>query len=93
MSGSAVDGVKEKTGPEGAAAGSRRLYWNRTEERTGGSDSVETMGREAQGGEVEAVDVGGGVVVTESGAVEESSENRKDKETEGEEDTVEAGEA
>ena len=97
----------EKTGPEGAAAGSRRLYWYRTGGWTGGS-VVDSVGgvttRGAGGGELEGeddtgggegdpVDAEEGEVVTETGSSGEAAGNRKDKETDGEGDTVEAGEA
>ena len=52
-------------------------------------DSVEADREVAGGGEVDSVDAGEGEVVTETGSSGKSAGNRKDKETEGEEDTLE----
>ena len=95
----------EKTGPEGVAAGSRRLYWNRTGGWTGGreGDSVAdagTCGGEAGVGErrdgADSGETGEERDDTETGSAEVGSGNRKDRETEGaggDSLTVEEGEA
>ena len=82
----------EKNGPEGVAAGSRRLYWNRT---GGGTVGVEDTG-DGSVGMGEELDEGAEEVErgsTETGVSEVTSGNRKDRETEGEEGIVEEGEA
>ena len=86
----------EKTGPEGATAGARRLYWNRTGGCTGGRDSVghsaKTGGDVEGGGEADSGDAERDEEVTERGSTGDASENRKEKETDGESETVEEGE-
>ena len=88
MAGSAAGEVMEKNGPEGVAAGSRRLYWNRTGGVEDSGDGSVEIGEELDGGADE-----GEIGSTETGVSEETSGNKKDRETEGEEDTVEEGEA
>ena len=65
----------------------------------GGVTTREAGGGELEGeddtgsGEGDPVDTEEGEVVTETGSSGEAAGNRKDKETDGERDTVEAGEA
>ena len=106
MSGAAVGDVVEKTGPEGVAAGSRRLYWNRTggwtggreesvvvDSGTGGGDGVGDTGAGGLAGRVDTVELGGDREDTETDSSEGRSEKRKDKETDGAGVVVEEGEA